>query len=271
MKLGSIFKGIGNALAGAVGGFLSTGSPLGAIVGGIGGLFGGRKGSTANDHIGAYIPPTSQEAYNIIKGLEGQVPSIAYTQFAIQKPFIDEAYSIFKSAPSTYGQLFTNVEGSIKERYSDLFNTIKSQLENQWNKSALGLSALGLYNTGASQLTQADLLDQIYSKIAEAQTKELVNLDEAKLNAYLNYYDQAPKILTSFSDIYAKLNPEVSKFELQLDLAKVLNGLSANTVIYPKSTPLQQVSGMLNNYLLNSAIHLPDFGDLFGGIKKLFS
>jgi hypothetical protein len=270
--IGDIGKGLGGIATGAISGFLGTGgSPWGALLGGVGGLFSGKE----SDRIGTYIPPTTQEAYNIIKGLEGQVGDIAKLQYSIQAPFVNEAYSLFKSTPFTYDALFREADRNITNRYNNLFNNVYQQMQNQWSKSALGLSALGMYNTPATQLTQSDIVNQLYGKVAEAQTKELISLDKDKLNAFLNYYDKAPQVLTSFSDIFTSINPEINKFDLQTKLAGILNGLSSNVTIYPKSTPLQQISSSLNNYIKNNANNLPDFGQtidsLFGRIKSIFS
>jgi hypothetical protein len=270
--LGNIGKGLGGIATGAISGFLGTGgSPWGALLGGVGGLFSGKE----SDRIGTYIPPTIQEAYNIVKNLEGQVGNIANLQYSIQAPFVNEAYNIFKTTPFTYDTLFKEAERNISDKYNSLFSNVFQQMNNQWSKSALGLSALGMYNSPATQLTQSDIVNQLYGKVAEAQTKDLVGLDKDKLNAFLNYYDKAPQVLTSFSDIFTSINPEINKFDLQQKLAGLLNGLSSNVTIYPKSTPLQQISSSLNNYIKNSQQDLPDFGQtmssIFSKIKGIFS
>jgi hypothetical protein len=264
MKLTDVFKGIGGAVAGFFG---SGGNPLGAIVGGLGGLFSGSGGS--NDRIGAYIPPTSQEAYNIIKGLEGKTSYIAKLHYGIEKPYIDEAYSIFKQFPTLTGGLFSSTESSIKGRYYDLFKSIKMQMNNQWSKSALGLSALGMYNTGAAQLTQSDIVNQLFSKVKEAETQTLTTLDNAKLTALLDYYSKAPNVLSAFGETYANLNPEINNYKMQLDLASVLNGISANTVIYPKASPIQQAGDLLTS-IIGVSNNLPSWSSFTSGLSRIF-
>lgn len=269
-KIGSIFKDVGKVATGAVGGFLSTGNPWGAVAGGIGGLLSSGGGGGSNNYVGTYMPPTSQEAYNIVKGLEGQIDNISSSQYNIMKPYLDEALSMFRNEPSKFEELFNNANQSITNRYSNLFDIVKTQMQNQWNKSALNLSSLGMYNTPATQLTQSDIVNQLYGKVAEAETSDLVGLDKDKLNAFLNYYSNAPQILASFGETFAKINPELDKYERMLQLAGVLNGLSGSTVIYPKTTPLQQISGMVNNYIKNNASSLPSFGDVFDKVKGIF-
>ncbi|MBX0312749.1 MAG: hypothetical protein JHC31_13445 [Sulfurihydrogenibium sp.] len=283
MKLKSIFKGATKLVGGAVAGFLgSGGNPLGAIVGGLGGLFsgggggGGGGGSGGNGQIGVYIPPTTQEAYNIVKYLEGNVNNIANQQISIQKPYIDEAYNIFKQFPTTISSLFSNTENSLKSRYSDLFNVIQGQMQNQWSKSALGLSALGMYNTPATQLTQSDILSQLFGKIKEEETQALTNLDNAKLTSLIDYYSKAPSVLSGFSETYANLNPSINAYKMNLDLAQVLNGLSANSVIYPKASPIQQAGELLTD-IVGMSKNLPSWDSVksvfnrFSSIENLFS
>jgi hypothetical protein len=316
--MGGFLGSIGKAIGGAVSGFLGTGSPWGAVVGGVGGLLGGGGGGGGgggDGHIGTYIPPTTMEAYNIVKGLEGQVGDITKRQYDIQKPYLDEALNVFRNEPNTilnlfdqtrnatlnnYGALYNNVnnlfnstENSIKGRYSDLYNVVASQLDNQWSKSALGLSALGMYNTPATQLTQSDIVNQLYGRVAEKEADSLVgldtdrlsslsnilgteasniyNLDTSQTNALLNYYNSAPNTLLSFSDSYAQIDPDLNKFKTQLGLAQVLQGLSADVLAYPKTTPLEQASKQLNDYIRNNSKNLPDFGktmgNIFGGVK----
>jgi hypothetical protein len=276
MKLGSIFKGIGKVFTGAIGSFLSTGSPWGALIGGIGGLFGGRGGGGSGDgHVGVYIPPTTQEAYNIIRNLEGQVGNIAFSQYNIMKPYLDEAYNIFKTEPDIINRLFSEEEAIVSNRYSNLFNTIKQQLDNQWSKSALNLSALGMYNTPATQFIQSDIVNNIYGKIAESELKDLDAITDNRIRALLGYYDKAPQFLAGLGETYANINPDVDRYNRMLQLAGVLNGLSGSTVVYPKSTPLEQISKSLDNYIKNNAKSLPDFdqtmGKIFNGVSSIFS
>jgi hypothetical protein len=265
MKLGDIVKGIGGAITGFIG---SGGNPLGAIVGGIGGLLSGSNGSDSGK-IGTYIPPTSQEAYNIVKGLEGKTSYIATLQYGIEKPYIDEAYSIFKQFPTLTGGLFNSTEIAIKERYDDLFKSIQEQMNNQWSKSALGLSALGMYNTGATQLTQSDIVNQLFSKVKEAETQTLTTLDNAKLTALLDYYSKAPNVLSAFGETYANLNPEINKYKMDLDLASVLNGISANAVVYPKASPIQQAGDLLTS-IIGVSKNLPSWSVFTSGLSRIF-
>jgi len=263
----SIGKAIGRVAGGAIGGFLATGgNPLGAAAGGIGGLL------MKEPKIGSYTPPNVQEAQSIINGLRGQVGNIASSQYRIQKPYLDEALQIFRKFPSTINQLFNDTEKSIDQRYTNLFENIKTQMNNQWSKSALGLSALGLYNTPATQLTQSDIVNNLYGRIAEEKTEALNNLNISELNSLIDYYNRAPSFLASISDAYASLDPEIKKYQLQLQLAGVLNGL--NTAIYPQTSPLSALGGMINTALLTHGKDLPSWSSIkdklsgiFGGFK----
>jgi len=256
---------VGKALGGAIGGFLVTGgNPLGAIAGGIGGLM------MKQPQIGSYTPPNVQEAQSIINGLRGQVGKIATSQYTIQKPYLDEALQTFRKFPNTVNQLFGDTEKSIDQRYTSLFDNIQTQMNNQWNKSALGLSALGLYNTPATQLTQTDIVNNLYGRIAEEKTQALNSLDVSELNSLIDYYNRAPSFLASISDAYANLDPEIKKYQLQLQLAGVLNGL--NTAIYPQTSPLSKFGEMINTALLTHGKDLPSwssvkdkFSSIFGG------
>jgi gas vesicle protein len=269
MKFGNIFKGLLGAGIGFLG---SGGNPIGAVVGGLGGLF-GSKGSGGNNRIGVYTPPTTQEAYNIVKGLESKAGDITKLHYDIEKPYIDEAYNIFKQFPNTVNNLFGDTENSIKNRYNDLFNSIQTQMNNQWSKQALGLSALGMYNTPASTLTQSDIVNQLFGRIKEAETQSLTAIDNAKLTSLLDYYSKAPSILSGFGETYANLNPEINLFKTQLDLASVLNNLSANSVLYPKASPLQQAGDLLTS-IVGMSKNLPSWdkisANFITGFHKIF-
>jgi hypothetical protein len=114
-SIGKAIGKIGKGILGAGIGFISSGgNPLGAVLGGIGGLFGGGGGGgDAGGRVGVYIPPTVQEAFNIAKGLEGQIGNIASSQYNIQKPYFDEALSIFRNFPNTVNQLFSDTENRV--------------------------------------------------------------------------------------------------------------------------------------------------------------
>jgi hypothetical protein len=219
-------------------------------------------------NVGNYTPPTVQEAYNIIQGLEGQVGNIASSQYNIISPYVNEALSTFRNFPNTLNQIFGDTQSSITNRYSDLFNTIQTQLNNQWNKSALNLSAMGMYNTPATQYTQSDIISQLFGKVAEEKTKTLNKLDMDKVGSLVNYYTSAPQVLASFGETLANINPDIGKYQMQLDLAKVLNGL--NTIVYPKTSPLAQAGQLLNSaFLLSNG--LPTLSGLINGVSNLFS
>jgi hypothetical protein len=239
----------------------SIGKAVGNLVGG---LFGGGDSSR---NVGVVIPPTTQEAYNIVKGLEGQVGDIASSQYNIMKPYLDEALFTFRNFPNTINQLYSDTEGTIGNRYTSLFNNIQSQMNNQWSKSALGLSALGMYNTPATQLTQSDIVNQLYGKIAEQETQALNQLDINKMGNLIDYYSKAPQLLSSFGETFASVDPTINKYNLQLQLAGVLNGL--NTALYPKTSPLAQVGKMLGNAILQSK-ELPSFSGIMNSISSIF-
>jgi hypothetical protein len=271
--IGNIGKTVGRVATGAATGFLSTGSPWGAVVGGVAGLLGGEwwrwlLGGGGNSNIGTYIPPTSLEAYNIIKGLETQVGDISSLNYNIQKPYLDEALSEFRNFPNTLNQLFGDTENRIANRYASLFDNIQTQMNNQWNKSALGLSALGMYNTPATQLTQADIVNQLYGKIAEQKTQTLNQLDLSKMSSLIDYYNRKPQFLATLGETFANIDPTINKYNMQLQLAGVLNGL--NTVLYPKISPLAQAGQMINSAILNNAQNLPSFSSVIDSIKGIF-
>ena len=275
--MSSFLGSIGDAITGAVSGFLGTGSPWGAVAGaglsllGGSGGGGGGSGGGGGGQVGTYIPPTTQEAYNIIKGLEGQVGNVASSEYNIVKPYLEEAYSLFENQPTTFEELFNAASQDILSRYSDLFNNVQSQMQNQWSKKALGLSALGMYNTPATQLTQSDIVNQLYGRVAEAQAQDLIGLNKSKLNAYLNYYEKAPAFLSTFGETLSKFDPTVNQYKLQLGLANALQGITDQTVLYPKTTPLQQISNQLNDYIKNNAKSLPSISDVFNGVGSIFS
>ena len=260
---------IGKAIGGAVGGFIASGgNPIGAAAGAIRGAF-GKSGGGGGGQVGVVIPPTTQEAYNIIKGLEGQVGNVASSQYNIMKPYLDEALSIFRGFPNTLNQLFGDTGNAIANRYASLFDNIQTQMNNQWSKSALGLSALGMYNTPATLLTQSDVVDKLFGRIAEEKTQALNQLDVSKMSSLVDYYNNAPKLLTTFGETFANINPDINNYQLQLQLAGVLNGL--NTAIYPKTSPLAQAGQMINSALLNNATNLPSWDTIKGGLSSIGS
>lgn len=276
--LGSLGKVIGGA---ATGFLISGGNPLGALVGGVAGalsrsggnplgaVVGGELSGSGGNQVGVVIPPTVQEAYNIIKGLEGQVGNVASSQYNIMKPYLDEALSIFRGFPNTLNQLFDNTENAIANRYASLFDNIQTQMKNQWSKSALGLSALGMYNTPATQLTQSDIVDKLFERIAEEKMQALNQLDVNKMSSLVDYYSNAPKLLATFGETFANINPDMNKYQLQLQLAGVLNGL--NTAIYPKTSPLAQTGQMINSVLLNNVKNLPSWDSVKSGLSSIVS
>jgi hypothetical protein len=270
---------IGKAIGGAISGFIGTGgNPWGAVVGGIGGLLGGGGGGGGDGgggRVGTYIPPTTQEAYNIIKGLEGQVDKISNSQYNLMKPYLDQAYNLFRHQPDIINRLFGNEEFIVANRYSNLFNSVKKQMENQWSKSALGLSALGLYNTPATQLTQSDIVNQLYGRVAESELKDLNAITDNRVRALLGYYTNAPQFILGMGETLVNINPEVDKFNRMLQLAGVLQGLSSSVIPYQKTTPLQYITNQLNEYIKNHSKELPDFGqtmgNIFNGVSSIFS
>jgi hypothetical protein len=261
---------IGKALGGAVTGFLSTGgNPIGAIVGGVGGLLSGGGGSSydGNGRVGTYIPPTVQEAFNIAKGLKGKIGDVVNTQYNIEKPYLDEALSIFRSFPNTLNQLFGDTESRVANRYASLFSNIQNQMTNQWSKSALGLSALGMYNTPATQLTQSDIVDKLFGRVAEQETQALNQLDISKMSSLVDYYSNAPQVLSMFGETFAKLDPSINRYQMELQLAGLLNGL--NTVAFPKESPLSQARKLIDSAILNNAKNLPSWDDVKSGFDKI--
>jgi hypothetical protein len=219
-------------------------------------------------NVGTYTPPTVQEAYNIIKGLEGQVGNIASSQYNIISPYVNEALSSFRNFPNTLNQIFGDTQNSITNRFSDLFSNIQTQMNNQWNKSALNLSAMGMYNTPATQYTQSDIVNQLFGRVAEEKTNTLNKLDAGKLQSLVDYYSRVPQVLASFGETLANINPDINKYTLQTDLAKILNGL--NTIAYPKTSPLAQASQMLGSAFLQSN-GLSSLGGLINSVSNLFS
>jgi hypothetical protein len=275
----SFLGSIGKAVTGAVSGFLGTGgNPWGAVVGGVTGLLGGGGGGGGYDgggRVGVYMPPTTQEAYNIVKSLEGQVDKITNSQYNILKPYLDQAYNLFTQQPDIINRLFGNEEFIVANRYSNLFNSVKKQTENQWSKQALGLSALGMYNTPASQLTQADIVENLYGRVAESKLKDLNAITDNRVRALLGYYTNAPQFLLSMGETLVNINPEVDKYNRMLQLAGVMQGLSSSVIPYQKTTPLQYITQQLNDYIKNNSKALPDFGqtmgNIFNGVSSVFS
>jgi hypothetical protein len=258
--LGSISKALGGAALGFLG---SGGNPVGAILGGVGGLLSGR-----GNRVETYTPPTTQEAQNIIESVKGQVGDIASRQYNIEAPYLNEALSVFQNFPNTLNQLFSETEETIDERYGKLFNNIQSQMQNEWSKSALGLSALGMYNTPATQLRQSDIVNQLYGKIAEQETQALNKLDIDKMTSFIDYYNKAPMLLSSFGETFASIDPAIKEYEMKLQLAGLLNGL--NTIVYPKISPLAQAGQMINTALLNNAKNLPSWDSVVNSISGIF-
>jgi len=271
--ISNIGKSIGKVAVGGLTGLLSSGgNPLGAALGAAGALLsggGGGGGGGGDGQVGVIIPPTSLEAFNIIKGLEGQVGDIASSQYSIMKPYLDEALSIYRGFPNTLNQIFDDTENKVANRYASLFDIIQNQMNNQWSKSALGLSALGMYNTPATQLTQSDIVNNLFGRIAEEKAKALNQLDVSKMTSLVDYYNNAPKLLATFGETYANMNPDINKYQLQLQLAGVLNGL--NTAIYPKTSPLSQAGQMINSVLLSNAKDLPSWDTVKSGLSSIIN
>jgi hypothetical protein len=140
-------------------------------------------------------------------------------------------------------------------------------MNNQWNKSATGLSAMGLYNSPATQFTQSDIVDKLFGRVAGEEVQTLNSFDASKLKALTDYYSNAPQVLATFGDTFASIDPDINRYQMQLQLAGVLNGL--NSAIYPKVSPLAQAGKLLTNAMMQ-ANSLPSFSNIWSGIKGIF-
>jgi hypothetical protein len=141
-------------------------------------------------------------------------------------------------------------------------------MKNQWSKSALGLSALGMYNTPATQLTQSDIVDKLFGRIAEQEIQVLNKLDVDKMSSLLDYYNRAPQLLATFGETFASIDPTINQYNMQLQLAGLLNGL--NTIVYPKTTPLAQAGNIISSAVFNNLSKLPSWDTFKNNVSKVW-
>jgi hypothetical protein len=126
---------------------------------------------------------------------------------------------------------------------------------------------MGLYNSPATQFTQSDIVDKLFGRVAGEEVQTLNSLDANKLKTLTDYYSNAPQVLATFGDTFANIDPDINNYQMQMQLAGVLNGL--NSAIFPKISPLAQAGGLLKNAMMQ-ANSLPSFSNMWNGIKGIF-
>ncbi|DAD54652.1 TPA: hypothetical protein [Aquificae Joseph's Coat Spring virus] len=166
----------------------------------------------------------------------------------------------FANTEATVSNIYNELANTVGQNFNNLYQNVEQQIENQWAKSADTLSALGMYNTPATQQTQADITTNLYGKIAqeetnalnqvaghEAQTLAGLNISnmntlnqlaQSELGTLTNYYQNLPTQDQKLAAWNVQQDPNLTNFQMQMDIAKLLNGLNVGAL--PQQSELSQ-------------------------------
>jgi hypothetical protein len=223
IKLG----GIGKALTGAITGFLGSGfNPIGAIIGGIGGLLsGGSGGMSGSVSYQAYIPPYAQQGANILNELLKQTPQFAQNIVSIKKPYIDKALQSFESMPTDISNIFGRTKSDVSNLYENLLTRTQDIITSEQAKQNVKLGALGLLNTQAQQWTMADILNRTAFDVLKKETEALANLTGSEAQALLQHLFAKPKFYSSIAEELLQTDPQWLEWQTKLNIANSLMGV----------------------------------------------
>ena len=221
-----------------------------------------------------------QQAQNILNNLLGQTWQYASSLQSDNSQFFNQAQNVLNNFPNIISGLYNNTSNSISGLFNNLYSNINQQMQNQWAQSSDVLSALGMYNSPATQQTQADITTNLYGKIAQEETSALAGLDTSQLGTLVNYYQNLPKQEQMMAGWNVQMDPTLTNFGLQMQIAQALNGL--NVGVLPQQSELSQfaqeapsIIGALGGALqlgegllgLATGNPLPMFMGLTGGIS----
>jgi len=166
----------------------------------------------------------------------------------------------FANTESTVANLYNALANTVAQNYNSLYQNVEQQMQNQWAKSSDVLSALGMYNSPATQQTQADITTNLYGKVAQEETNvlnqvasqqtqalaglnisnmnTLDQLAQSELNTLTNYYQNLPKQEQMLAGWNVQMDPTLTNFGLQMQIAQALNGL--NVGVLPQQSELSQ-------------------------------
>jgi hypothetical protein len=179
-----------------------------------------------------------QQAQNILNSLLGQTGQYASSLQSDNQPFFNQAQNVLNNFPSIISGLYNNTSNSISNLFNNLYSNINQQMQNQWAQSSDVLSALGMYNSPATQQTQANITTNLYGKIAQEETNMLAGLDTSQLGTLVNYYQNLPKQEQMLAGWNVQMDPTLTNFGLQMQIAQALNGL--NVGVLPQQSELSQ-------------------------------
>ena len=179
-----------------------------------------------------------QQAQNILNNLLNQTGQYASSLQGDNLQFFNQAQNVLNNFPSIISGLYNNTSNSISGLFNNLYSNIDQQMQNQWAKSSDILSALGMYNSPATQQTQADITTNLYGKIAQEETSALSGLDTSQLSTLVNYYQNLPKQEQMLAGWNVQMDPTLTNFGLQMQIAQALNGL--NVGVLPQQSELSQ-------------------------------
>ena len=191
---------------------------------------------------------------NLQQGIKTNFGNAINSVNSLYNSFYNQANYNFDNLQQAINTNFNNAESSVANRYNSLYQNIEQQMQNQWAKSSDVLSALGMYNTPATQQTQADITTQLYGNIAEQETQALSNLDISKANALNQAYNEQTQVLNS---ILGQQTQALS--DLNISEANTLNqalGQQTNVLNSILGQQAQTLSGLSldNTNTLNQAL-----------------
>jgi len=178
---------------------------------------------------------------NLQQGIKTNFGNAINSVNSLYNLFYNQANYNFDNLQQAINTNFNNAESSVANRYNSLYQNIEQQMQNQWAKSSDVLSALGMYNTPATQQTQADITTQLYGNIAEQETQALSDLDISKANTLNQAYNEQTQVLNSI-------------LGQQTQALSDLNISEANTL----NQALSQQTNVLNSILGQQAKTLSD-------------
>ena len=216
---------IGKVLTGAITGFIGTGfNPIGAVLGGIGGLFSG-GGMSGSMSFQSYTPPYAQQGANILNELLKQAPQFAQNIANIKRPYIDKALQSFESMPTNISNIFGRTKSDVSNLYEDLLTKTRDIITSEQAKQNVKLGALGLLNTQAQQWTLADILNRTAFDVLEKKTEALANLSGSEAQTLLQHLFAKPSFYSSIAEEFLQTDPQWLEWQTKLGIANSLMGV----------------------------------------------
>jgi hypothetical protein len=179
-----LFGSIGKIIGGAITGFVGGGfNPIGAIIGGIGGLLSGGGGGGSVSYQ-AYIPPYAQKGADILTDLLEQTPEFAQITAYTKRPYIKKALRSFESIPTDISNIFGRAKGEISNLYEDTLRRGRGMIASDYEdmlRRGRGMIASdyeNLFRRGR------DVISSDYENLL-ARVKDIIISDQAKQNLKL--------------------------------------------------------------------------------------